>query len=88
MAKPEHLLERMRQSPFGWRRQDIRRVYRGAGFEETEGEKHTLFRHPRHRALRATVSRASGSLPSGYARKAVELVDKAARLDATQGGSR
>jgi hypothetical protein len=71
---PHALLERMRRSKSGWRFRDLDELYRGFGFEMTEGKKHRLYVHPSHPDLRATVTRSS-TLPIGFVGRAVRLVD-------------
>jgi hypothetical protein len=75
MPPDRQLLERMRSSKAGWRMRDLQALYRGFGFEQEEGSKHTLFIHPQHPELRATVTRSSGELPRGYIVQAVHLID-------------
>jgi hypothetical protein len=75
MPPPHDLLERMRRSKTGWRGRDLENLYVGFGFERDYGAKHTLYIHPDHLDLRATVTRSSGVLPTGYVSTAVKLVD-------------
>jgi hypothetical protein len=74
MAPPHDLLARMRRSKAGWRRRDLHRLYTGFGFEFDEAGKHMLYIHPVHVDLRATVTRSTGELPSGYIVTAVQLI--------------
>lgn len=75
MGRPEQLLQRARHSKSGWRFVEVERLYLGFGFAKKESSKHTLFRHPKHPDLWATVRRSSGELPTGYVAKAVHLID-------------
>jgi hypothetical protein len=73
----------MKQSKHGWRYNDIVTVYRGFGFESREGGNHTVFFHPVHRHLIATVARHR-SLPVGYVQKAISLLEALKRLEEDQ----
>lgn len=46
VRKAEKLLERMRKSKSGWRRQDLDRLYKGFGFTITPGGSHDRVSHP------------------------------------------
>lgn len=81
MSRGERLLARMRASKNGWTAEDVCRVYRQHGFEEDEGASHTLFIHPDYPQLRATVTRASGTIATGYVQTAVKLIDELERLE-------
>lgn len=86
MTSADELLERMRRSKSGWRYGDLHTLYRGFGFDTREGGKHTLYVHPDHPDLRATVTRAR-DLPKGYVSYAVSLVDELLRRQRTSEGS-
>ena len=83
MAPPYDLLDRMRRSKTGWRARDLERLYVGFGFRLTEGAKHTLYRHPKHKELRATVKWAD-PIPTGYVVTAVRLVDAHIALQSSE----
>lgn len=75
MRRPYDLLEKMRRSKMGCSPPDLERLYRGFGFDATEGGNHTLYVHPKYRDLRATVARHS-FLAIGYYFRAVRLIDE------------
>ena len=89
MARAEKLLERMRQTRFGWGQDDFRPLYRRYGFEVIEGARHIVVRHPRFPDLNTTVPRHENLDPT-YARTAVSLIDELFRrlAGAGQGGQR
>ena len=68
----------MRQTRFGWGQDDFRRLYRGYGFEVTEGARHIVVRHPEFPDLNTTVARHN-DLDPAYARTAVRLIDELLR---------
>ncbi len=80
MPRPQYLLDQMRVSKSGWGASDLRRLYEGFGFVGKEGSKHTIYKHPLHPFLRATVARHS-KLAVGYIQKAVSLIDKLRELE-------
>ena len=65
----------MYQTPYGFSSQEVGQVYRYLGFEET-GSKHKMYVHPDYLELRATVTRASGSLPPAYVKHLVKLAER------------
>lgn len=73
----------MKQSKYGWRYNDILTLYHGFGFQLREGGNHTIFFHPVHRRLIATVARHR-SLPVGYVQKAISLIDALKSLELEQ----
>ena len=83
MSSADSLLQKMRNSKYGWRYNDIVSLYRGFGFEQREGGNHTIFFHPVHRHLIATVARHR-SLAVGYVQKAVSLIDALKSLEAAK----
>jgi hypothetical protein len=85
MTREHDLFTRMRQTPFGWRQDDFRRLYRAYGFEVMEGRRHIVVRHPDHPDLTTTVARHQ-ELPPAYARTALRLIGELLRRTAHQGG--
>ena len=83
MSSADSLLQKMKQSKYGWRYNDIVTLYRGFGFEQREGGNHTVFFHPVHRHLIATVARHR-SLAVGYVQKAISLIETLAALESAQ----
>ncbi len=81
MAKGEKLLERMRQTRFGWGQDAFRRLYRAYGFEVIEGGRHIVVRHPEFPDLNTIVTRHD-ELDPAYARTAVRLIDELLRRKA------
>jgi len=85
MASHEKLYEKMLQSKAGWGLHDLDRLYRGYGFECSEGGKHVIYIHPEFRALRATVARHR-SLPVGYIQHALHLINELKRRKGESNG--
>jgi len=83
MSTADSLFQKMKQSKYGWRYHDIVNLYRSFGFQQREGGNHTVFFHPVHRHLIATVARHR-SLPVGYVQKALSLIDALKRLEGEQ----
>ena len=81
MTRGERLLSRMRASKNGWTCEDLRAVYLARDFEEDQGASHTLYIHRTHTQLRATVTRSSGIIATGYVQTAVKLIDELERLE-------
>ncbi len=80
MSSALSLFEKMKQSKHGWRYNEIKTVYLGFGFEYREGGNHTIFFHPVHRRLVATVARHR-TLPVGYVQKAITLINALHELE-------
>ena len=73
--RAEKLLAAMRRSPAsGWKWRDLDRLYSHRGFVRREGGKHTVYTHPKHTHLQATVSRKR-TLAVGYITTAIRLID-------------
>ena len=75
MASREKLLAQARNSPTGWRKPQLDRLYSAWGFDITEGAKHTKYKHPTHKDLKAVITRSSGELSRKYVEDAVGLID-------------
>lgn len=74
MDSADKFLAKMRQSKAGWRYTDLCHLYEGFGFVAREGGSHTVFVHPKHADLMATVARHR-SLAIGYIQHAIRLLD-------------
>lgn len=83
MSSADSLLQKMKQSKYGWRYNDIVTLYRGHGFEQREGGSHTIFFHPVHRHLIATVARHR-TLAVGYVQKAIALIEALKALESAE----
>lgn len=83
MSSADSLFQKMKQSKYGWRYNDIVTLYHGFGFEHREGGNHTVFFHPLHRHLIATVARHR-SLAVGYVQKAITLIEALKTLESVQ----
>ena len=83
MSSADSLFQKMKQSKYGWRYNDIVTLYRGYGFEQREGGNHTVFFHPIHRHLIATVARHR-SLAVGYVQKAISLIETLKALESVK----
>ena len=62
---------------------ELHQLYASYGFDRREGGKHVVYRHGRHRKLRATVAR-QGSLNVGYIRTAIRLLEQLERIEAIE----
>lgn len=80
MTSAEKLFEKAKRTKAGWRLDELRRLYRGYGFDVEEGAKHIMFIHPRYPHLAATVTRKR-TLAVGYVGKAVELISRLKELE-------
>lgn len=79
----EKLFARMQATKAGWGWQDLRTLYVSFGFDMRDKGKHTVFRHPKWKTLRATVARHR-SLPIGYIQTAIRLITELKRLKGEQ----
>lgn len=70
----------MERTKSGWGWSHLDTLYRGFGFEREEGGNHTLYIHPQHPELRATVARHSELAP-GYAQHAVKTVRRLQEIE-------
>jgi len=75
----EKLRNRMLASKSGWGWKDLDRLYASYGFVRREGGKHSVYWHPDHPGLAATVARHR-SLPAGYVRTALKLIGRLEQL--------
>jgi hypothetical protein len=73
MPDAERLFARMERTKSGWGWSHLDTVYTGFGFEKEEGSNHTVYIHPDHPELRATVARHNKLAP-GYSQTAVKLI--------------
>lgn len=73
-SKAQKLLERMKQSKAGWKRNDLDKLYTGFGFIISHGGSHDIVKHPDFPQLRATLPRHN-YLAIGYVEFAIKLVD-------------
>ncbi len=73
-SKAHKLLERMKQSKTGWKRQDLDKLYVGFGFIIQHGSNHDIVKHPQYPQLRTTLPRHN-YLARGYVDYAIKLVD-------------
>jgi hypothetical protein len=79
MSKSDKLLERMRNSKYGWGADDLHALYVGFGFDHRQGGNHIIYIHPEFPELRATVAR-HGTLAVGYIQHAISLIDRLKEL--------
>lgn len=73
-SKAQKLLERMKQSKAGWKRQDLAKLYTGFGFVISHGGSHDIVKHPDFPQLRTTLPRHN-FLAKTYVEFAIKLVD-------------
>jgi len=79
-SKHEKLFVKMQRSEDGWRPNDLHALYKGFGFEYREGANHTIYKHPKHMSLRATVARHN-KLGKAYISDAVKLIQQLKYLE-------
>jgi len=79
MSKAEKIFEKMKNSKHGWTPDDLHKVYTGFGFKFREGGNHTIYYHPDHPELMATVARHS-NIVVGYIQTAIKLIVKLQEL--------
>jgi hypothetical protein len=79
MSKAEDLLERMRQSPNGWRPDDFARLFKGFGFTRS-GTNHDVYIHKKYTNIRATIPRHK-PVKSVYAKEAIARIDELKELE-------
>lgn len=70
------LFQRAKTSPYGWRRDELDKLYKHYGFIIEIGSKHDIVKHPNYPDLRATLTRGSGELHHDYVRHAVDMIEK------------
>ena len=73
----EQLLERMKNSPYGWGEKEMKTVLTGYGFKNRKGGKHTVYQHKAHPELIISVPR-SRDLKPWVARDVVKLIESIA----------
>ncbi len=78
-SRAAKLLERMRRSKAGWKRQHLDTLYKGYGFHLKHGSKHDYYRHPEYPELRDTVKR-SGVVAEYSVRNAIRPIDRLTAL--------
>ena len=71
----------MQKTLAGWCRADLIKVYDGFGFQKREGGSHTIFIHPQHRHLRATIPK-SRKLGKAYISDAIFIIGQLKKLEA------
>lgn len=81
--KGKKLLERARNSPHNWKKDDLVTLYLGFGFTFENGSKHDIVKSMQHPEIRATVPRHN-TVNSVYVNIAVQLIDKLLELESRQ----
>jgi hypothetical protein len=70
------LLQRAKDSPYGWTRNEIDKLYKSFGFIINRGNNHDIVKHPElSNNLKGTLTRSSGELHPDYVRHAVKLIE-------------
>lgn len=82
MPRADDLLRRAITTRWGWRLQELERLYSQYGFVREEGTKHIKFFHPKYPQKWTTVTKSSGDLPPGYVTEAVRLIKAVQELEA------
>jgi len=78
-SKAQKLLERMKQSRAGWKKQDLDKLYKSFGFIITHGGSHDIVKHPNFPQLRTTLPRHN-FIAKVYVDFAIELIEKLHKL--------
>lgn len=78
----QKLRRKLARTTQGCRERELHRLYTSYGFEKKEGGRHTIFKHPSHPHLMATVARHR-HLHRFYVSTALKLLDL---LDTLEGG--
>lgn len=74
--KALRLLQRAKDSPHGWARNELDSLYKSFGFIIVNSTKHDIAKHPDlPKNEKATLTRSSGEIHPDYIRRAVELVE-------------
>ena len=79
MAKRQakKLLQKAKDSPHGWTRIEIDKLYKSFGFIIKSGNNHDIVKHPDlPNNFKGTLTRSSGELHPDYVRHAVKLIEK------------
>lgn len=74
-TRAHKLLERMRASKAGWKRNDLDRLYERFGFIIKHGGRHDKVYHPEYPQIFAFLPRHT-KLARGYVEQAVKNIDK------------
>ncbi len=78
------LLEKMRNSPFNWKRNDLISLYEGYGFVvDTKGANHDKIWHPKHPQLVTFLPRHN-KLGVYLVKQAVVLVDQCVAIESRE----
>jgi hypothetical protein len=70
----------MRNSRYGWKEQDLERLYGSFGFRIKEGSRHRKYWHPRHPELYAFVPRHR-SAKAVYVAYAIRLISRLKEME-------
>jgi hypothetical protein len=69
------LLQHAKNSPYGWRREELDKLYKQYGFIIENGKKHDIVRYPGIPDLITTLTRSSSELHPDYVRYAVTMIE-------------
>jgi hypothetical protein len=75
MSKAEKILDRMRVTSAGWGQKDFEHLFDGYGFEKRQGNRHTIYFHPKYPELWISIPRHN-NMKNCYPRDAVKLIDE------------
>jgi hypothetical protein len=74
--KASRLLQRAKESPGGWTRNELDSLYKSYGFIITNRTKHDIAKHPDlPKTEKATLTRSTHEIHPDYIRRAVELIE-------------
>lgn len=74
--KALRLLQRAKDSPTGWTRNELDSLYKKYGFIIVNRTKHDVAKHPDlPETEKATLTRSSSEIHPDYVRRAVELIE-------------
>ncbi len=84
--KRERLLQRARDGPAGFTRDDLRQLYNLWGLVIHRGKKHEFGKHPDHPELGRVTLPNHNSFSKEYIKDAVKLIDKVRKKEEEQDG--
>lgn len=79
MSNADDILERMKQSPNGWRPDDFVKLFQGFGFKRS-GTNHDVYIHKKYKQLRCTIPRHK-PVKSVYAKQAISVITELKELE-------
>lgn len=76
------LLQRAKDSPGGWTRNELDSLYKAFGFIIVAGKSHDIAKHPNlPNNIKGTLTRSSGDIHPDYVRHAVDMIERLMELE-------